>query len=90
MAVPEAAPCALEAGNRGKVQVKVCFQDQGHVLEKRVDLGRGGWHTFSIVEAIQSLFGWGEMCLDLDERCGTCQGAGGAGGTGCQGTQATG
>uniref|UniRef100_A0AAY5ETQ2 Inhibin beta B chain n=2 Tax=Electrophorus electricus TaxID=8005 RepID=A0AAY5ETQ2_ELEEL len=74
-------PVPLEKGSRRKVTVKVYYQEPGvgskwHLVEKRVELKRNGWHTFPLTDAVQLVFGEGERRQNLDVRCEGCEGAG--------------
>ncbi|KAK1798477.1 hypothetical protein P4O66_006782 [Electrophorus voltai] len=74
-------PVPLEKGSRRKVTVKVYYQEPGvgskwHLVEKRVELKRSGWHTFPLTDAVQLVFGEGERRQNLDVRCEGCEGAG--------------
>ncbi|TSL68229.1 Inhibin beta B chain [Bagarius yarrelli] len=71
-------PSLLEKGTRRKVMVKVYYQEPGlsskwNLVEKRVELKRSGWHTFSLTDAVQLVFSKGTRRQNLDIRCEGCE-----------------
>ncbi|KAM9820423.1 inhibin beta B chain-like [Neosynchiropus ocellatus] len=71
-------PPAPETRSRRKVTVKVYYQEPGlgskwNLVEKRVDLKRSGWHTFTLTEAVRLVFEKGDRRQNLDVRCEGCE-----------------
>lgn len=69
------------ARGRRKVTVKVYYQEPGlgskwNLVEKRVELKRSGWHTFSLTDAVRLVFDKGDRRQNLDVRCEGCEAEG--------------
>ncbi|MED6269551.1 hypothetical protein CHARACLAT_000628 [Characodon lateralis] len=75
-------PSASEVRGKRKVTVKVYYQEPGlgsrwDLVEKRVELRRSGWHTFSLTDAIQLVFEKNDdRRQNLDVRCEGCEAEG--------------
>lgn len=70
-----------EVRGRRKVTVKVYYQEPGlgskwNLVEKRVELKRSGWHTFSLTDAVRLVFEKGDRRQNLDVRCESCEAEG--------------
>ncbi|XP_034021570.1 inhibin beta B chain-like [Thalassophryne amazonica] len=74
-------PSPLELGWRRSVTLKVYYQEPGlgsrwNLAEKRVELKRSGWHTFTLTDAIRLVFEKGDRRQNLDVRCDGCEAGG--------------
>ncbi|KAL4635549.1 inhibin beta B chain-like [Arapaima gigas] len=74
-------PGSSDKGLRRKVSVKVFYRARSagsrwNLVEKRVELKRGSWHTFPLTEAVRGTFVAGDRRQDLDVRCEGCEAAG--------------
>ncbi|XP_014892660.1 inhibin beta B chain [Poecilia latipinna] len=78
--LPPAA--GAEVRGKRKVTVKVYYQEPGlgsrwNLVEKRVELRRSGWHTFSLTDAVRLVFERsGDRRQNLDIRCEGCEAEG--------------
>ncbi|XP_054591376.1 inhibin beta B chain isoform X1 [Nothobranchius furzeri] len=69
----------VEPRGRRKVMVKVYYQEPGFgskwdLVEKRVELRRSGWHTFTLTSAVRLAFETGtDRRQNLDIRCEGCE-----------------
>ncbi|XP_014853664.1 PREDICTED: inhibin beta B chain [Poecilia mexicana] len=78
--LPPAA--GAEVRGKRKVTVKVYYQEPGlgsrwNLVEKRVELRRSGWHTFSLTDAVRLVFERsGDRRQNLDVRCEGCEAEG--------------
>lgn len=71
-------PSPPEARRRRRVTVKVYYQEPGlgskwNLVEKRVELRRSGWHTFTLTDAVRLVFQKGDRRQNLDVRCEGCE-----------------
>ncbi|XP_068458140.1 inhibin beta B chain-like [Clinocottus analis] len=74
-------PAPPEARTRRKVTAKVYYQEPGlgsrwNLVEKRLELRRSGWHTFSLTDGVRLVFQKGERRQNLDVRCEGCEAEG--------------
>ncbi|XP_068165303.1 inhibin beta B chain-like [Antennarius striatus] len=74
-------PSPSEGRSRRRVMVKVYYQEPGlssrwNLVERQVELKRGGWHTFMLTDAVRLVFEKGDRRQNLDVRCEGCEAEG--------------